>query len=91
VPVLFRFFELEFKTHVKPVVDSIVDKDLKDALSASANEFLRHSVFVSYPAVSMSAVIHSSQVFKQITEYGYLLILLGLFSKLSRKMILRVK
>jgi hypothetical protein len=56
-------------------VDSIVDTDLKAAFSASVNEFLQQSVFGSNPAASMSAIIDSSQVFKQITEYSFHLIL----------------
>jgi hypothetical protein len=55
-------------------LDSIIDKDLNAAFSASANEFLQHSVFVSYPSVSMSAIIDASKVFKQITEYLFYLI-----------------
>jgi hypothetical protein len=73
---------------VKPVLDSIVDKDLKAAFSASVNEFLQHSVIGSYPATSMSAFI---DLFKQISEYIFNLILLGVLFKLSEEMILRVK
>jgi hypothetical protein len=71
-------------------MDSIVDKELKAVLSSSVNEFLQHSVFVSNPAISMSSIIDSSQVFKQISEYVFNLILLGLFFKLSEEMNLLV-
>jgi hypothetical protein len=67
VPDLFRFTVFEFKNHIKPIVDSIVDKDLKDTFSSSVDEFL---LFVSYPAISMSAIIDSNHVFKKITEYA---------------------
>jgi hypothetical protein len=76
---------------VKPIVDSIADKDLKAAFSASVNEFLQQSVFGSSPFVSMSAIIDSSQVLKKITEYVFNLILLGVLFKLNEEMILRVK
>jgi hypothetical protein len=56
---------------VKPVLDSIVDTNLKAVFSSSVNEFLQHSVFGSHPAASMSAIIDSSQVFKQISEYVF--------------------
>jgi hypothetical protein len=90
-PVLFQFSELEFDTLVKPVIDSIVDVNLKDTFFTSVEEFRQLSRFVSFQAISMSKIIYSPQVFKQISEYLIRLTLLGLFFKSSEEMILPVK
>jgi hypothetical protein len=72
-------------------VKSIVDVGLKAAFSASVEDFLLSSRFDSIQAASLSKITDLSQVFKQITEYVLDLILLGLFSKQSEGIILRVK